>query len=603
MSKSKGHFNVGRFAIPYSVSEPVTCVGSVHSLAERHAELNVVRDGTLLEGYGFMLRWSPNHLRPKELESWRHQGDELADEAVRLLAAHKRGELGCVPDKATLELTAIERLETLEHAHPAARAFLHHARAVPDWLDWHRLRRGQHLFSENAAACSLNLLNLSLVGGFGAPKINKVLDATGYLTKNRDITYCRLFETMQMFVDCLPAGSLNAGGGGWMSVLNVRLLHASVRTWLVDTHDWNSGEYGVPINQEDMVVTQLAFSIVILMGMERLGVTWHMSDEYMDDYLHMWRYIGYLVGLTEDHNTHMTCIRRAQDMLESIASHIVHPDATSKSIGLHVIDAISFRAPAPRSHHQMVGLTRALTGDAYADAIGIPALDDPALYHAALARIGSKAALAATADMGVGGASIADQNPFEGIRTKSWGAAAGSVLFWLFGMLLALTAWVYATVRRSFTCRKAVDYNAMSEEAIIHSLHQDATNFAQRTFRSMQLLPYLVRMPLLGGWVVSAIMAGMTATMEARLGGRSKFPIRFLPKSRLITGADPVVGATVDAPSASTVQLATSPPASRRSIDGVTEAGGAGNVELASQACEAIPNMPERDSGVVCCKA
>ena len=42
------------------------------------------------------------------------------------------------------------------------------------------------------------LMFVSLVGGFGAPRINKVLSSTGYLTSPSKHTYRRLFKTIQM---------------------------------------------------------------------------------------------------------------------------------------------------------------------------------------------------------------------------------------------------------------------------------------------------------------------------------------------------------------------------------------------------------------------
>lgn len=53
---------------------------------------------------------------------------------------------------------------------------------------------------------------------------------------------------------------------------------------------WDLAAWGVPINQEDMMVTQLAFTQVILLGLERMGV--RASWEGMEDYLHMWKLIG-----------------------------------------------------------------------------------------------------------------------------------------------------------------------------------------------------------------------------------------------------------------------------------------------------------------------
>jgi hypothetical protein len=55
-------------------------------------------------------------------------------------------------------------------------------RAVPDWVDWAQLERGQDVFVVHAPAAALSLYYLSLVGGFSAPLITRVLRATAYLT-------------------------------------------------------------------------------------------------------------------------------------------------------------------------------------------------------------------------------------------------------------------------------------------------------------------------------------------------------------------------------------------------------------------------------------
>lgn len=60
----------------------------------------------------------------------------------------------------------------------------------------------------------------------------------------------------------MDPGSLHPGGSGWAAVLRVRLLHSAVRTRLMGQSDWDKDAWGVPINQEDLLVTQLAFSQV-----------------------------------------------------------------------------------------------------------------------------------------------------------------------------------------------------------------------------------------------------------------------------------------------------------------------------------------------------
>ena len=53
--------------------------------------------------------------------------------------------------------------------------------------------------------------------------------------------------------------------------IKVRLLHASIRYFILKSDRWDM-KWGYPINQEDLVGTNLAFSLIVLRGMEKLGL-------------------------------------------------------------------------------------------------------------------------------------------------------------------------------------------------------------------------------------------------------------------------------------------------------------------------------------------
>jgi len=54
--------------------------------------------------------------------------------------------------------------------------------------------------------------------------------------------------------------------------------------------------FGIPINEEDMVATLLAFSVNALLGCE-LFLRMKLSDQERLDYLALWRYLGWLLGV------------------------------------------------------------------------------------------------------------------------------------------------------------------------------------------------------------------------------------------------------------------------------------------------------------------
>jgi hypothetical protein len=95
----------------------------------------------------------------------------------------------------------------------------------------------------------------------------------------------RLVDTGAMVSACVTGGAeaLHPGGAGWVAVLQVRVLHAKVRQRLKGRKYWQREEWGVPINQEDMGATLLAFSYNVLIGIELVGGR-PLPQQQQDDY-------------------------------------------------------------------------------------------------------------------------------------------------------------------------------------------------------------------------------------------------------------------------------------------------------------------------------
>jgi hypothetical protein len=139
--------------------------------------------------------------------------------------------------------------------------FLETYSTTPDWVDPARLDRGGDLFLRYLPASTAALFFLSLVGGFSAPLITKVLSCTGYMTSSGSATMKRLLETFQMVAECTLHGSegLAPGGVGWKAVLRVRFLHAKVRARVLGWGEkWDVETYGVPINQVSHSIAPLS---------------------------------------------------------------------------------------------------------------------------------------------------------------------------------------------------------------------------------------------------------------------------------------------------------------------------------------------------------
>jgi len=146
----------------------------------------------------------------------------------------------------------------------------------------------------------------SLPAGYLAPYPSKVL-ATTHLMETQVAR--RVLQTAQMIFDVHKTNWYQNDGDGIVSVLKVRLMHAGMRVGILqrlDKEAWDINDdwlkigipQGKPINQEDMVLTLNLFSIIILRGLERLGV--ELNEEEKDAYFYNWQLVGHFAGIHKD---------------------------------------------------------------------------------------------------------------------------------------------------------------------------------------------------------------------------------------------------------------------------------------------------------------
>ncbi len=219
------------------------------------------------------------------LDQQRLQGDKEADLLVStIFAANQQAEL-----YKSFRLDA-HQIRALEET--GLKKFLISKRLKLSWYDQDRLLRGQKIFKQYAQEMMTLLGAMSLPYCYAASPGNKAL----YLSeKMRQATGKRLVETAGFVINVLTPESLNDEKEGQLHINKTRLIHALSRYHLQQT-DWNM-EWGLPINQEDMAGTNLAFSYIILLGMQQAG--FGLSKQEKEDFLFVWRYIGYQLNIEE----------------------------------------------------------------------------------------------------------------------------------------------------------------------------------------------------------------------------------------------------------------------------------------------------------------
>lgn len=206
--------------------------------------------------------------------------------------------------------------------------FLEALEDTPDWVDWERIARAQKVylkFGQNAADV---LLQLSLIGGyrFGGP--SDLLVATGALTGNTALR--RLAETQHWTMTLSLPGGLFPHGESWRLTGHVRAMHAVVNHSIEPR--WDSGQWGLPINQTDLASTLGLFDAVVLLGVRALGVP--VSSQDSADVMHLWRYVGWLLGVDDD-----LLVDHEQER-HRINYHILMAQADVTDAGVHLAQSL-----------------------------------------------------------------------------------------------------------------------------------------------------------------------------------------------------------------------------------------------------------------------
>lgn len=218
------------------------------------------------------------------------QGDPLDD-----LLADWAQEVGFMQARALLDKALDDGIDAVPEAPEFLKDFFAHIDKEPAWLDWELLELGQRAIVRTGIVGTLIMRDMALMGGYGNSAINKPLVFTGALA---DGAARRTSETRAFAVEATRPGSLRRDGKGFKTTVWVRFLHAVLRRRIRSHPDWRDADWGIPINQGDMLATNLAFSVVYLTGMRALGFRYRRRER--EGMIHLWRYIGYLMGIDEN---------------------------------------------------------------------------------------------------------------------------------------------------------------------------------------------------------------------------------------------------------------------------------------------------------------
>lgn len=291
---------------------------------------------------------------PEAYQHFSRQGDPLADAVIAVLmqGGRRGGDL----------FSQVKRMA--EQQGGVCKAFLDQVNHVPDWADTQAMRKGQELFLRSAPLAIASFVLGSLLVTYTPPGSAKVLLHTGRL---RQDVVRRLFETATMVHAVMQPGAMEPGAPGHEAIVRVRLLHAMVRHHVLTRSEWPIEELGAPINQQQMGLTALGFSSLLVNSLRSLGVV--IPDDEARSYQLLWRYGNHLQGV--DLALLPDQLEGEADLYALFRRTVMTPDDNSRTLVAAVHQGLAWQSPFFLPQGALEALSRRLLGSELSDQLAI----------------------------------------------------------------------------------------------------------------------------------------------------------------------------------------------------------------------------------------
>jgi hypothetical protein len=257
------------------------------------------------------------------LDEMMQRGHPAADRAIALLSEEAYdadgGQLGRLRELA-------------RDGEVAALEFFERAEARPAWLEPRRIERGQRLALASIRHYGLSLTH-SLFAGAVFARATLVTGSTGRLGSS---PARRIQETGAFVAAVLEPGGLEPGAVGFETAIRVRLLHGSIRRWLRRSPGFSEIYCGEPIDQTMLAMTLGLFDYLNLRSLMRMGLS--LSEEDIAAHHHMWRYVGYLVGIDERLLT--GDLEEERELWSALVAHQAFPELFAGRLLDDVVEAV-----------------------------------------------------------------------------------------------------------------------------------------------------------------------------------------------------------------------------------------------------------------------
>ena len=236
--------------------------------------------------------WKPTFENFEKFAHLYYQVDELGDNAVNDTYL----KLPYNEASALVQQFSKNKISENDDAPESLKKIFLQMQEIPEWFDENLANIGARFCMRTGTNALIILRDFTLMGGYDFAYLNKPLIFTGALKKG---AVKRLKDTLEFWVHVTRENALKINSEAYQLIVRTRLMHSYARlTIKKKIENWDYENWGEPINSWDMIATYTGFSLVTMQGLKKLGVK--ISDEEEKGVFHLWKYIGYLLGIPEE---------------------------------------------------------------------------------------------------------------------------------------------------------------------------------------------------------------------------------------------------------------------------------------------------------------
>lgn len=226
------------------------------------------------------------------------------------------------------------------------------------------LERGQHFFEKNGE------MYTAMLGFYSLPYCYAFADGAEVLVRSKRIIDSigeRLGETGSFVMEIFKPGAFITEKSAFLVCAKVRLIHAFSRYFISQyAKDWNPA-FGKPVNQEDMMGTNIAFSQIVIRGLLKLGIT--VTEEEHQTLLAYWKWIGEMIGIDVSYWPETS--KEAFELDKHIRRRHIRASEAGQKLTLALLNFYRKSIPDPVLSDQVEGIVSFFLGKEASNALNL----------------------------------------------------------------------------------------------------------------------------------------------------------------------------------------------------------------------------------------